>query len=90
MMVDNEDPVSAGSHKMTSPDREPGEKATKTKSAIVDGDDSDSSDHRIRMEDNDEPIVMLEPEPEPDYGPDRETVRFGSGVRGFDIEWDNR
>jgi hypothetical protein len=90
VMVDNEDPVSAESQKITSTDREPGEKATKAKSPIVDEDDSDGSDHRIRVEDNDEPIVMLEPEPEPDYGPDRETVRFGSGVRGFDIEWDNR
>jgi hypothetical protein len=55
-----------------------------------DSDEDDITDSRITMEDNEEPMSMLAPEPEPDYGPDRETVRFGSGVRGFNLEWDNR
>ena len=90
VMVDNDGPVLAESQKTTSPHRELNERPTTTKSPIVHADDSDGPDHKIQMEDNDEPITMLDPEPEPDYGPDRETVRFGSGVHGFDIEWDNR
>jgi hypothetical protein len=42
----------------------------------------------IRMVDNDEPLVLLDPQAEPDHGPDRETIRFGSDIRGFDIRWD--
>ena len=50
--------------------------------------DEDESNHIIRMEDNEEPMAMLEPGPEPDYGPDRETVSFGAGGQGFNVEWD--
>ena len=52
------------------------------------GNDEEDAGHTIQMEDNDDPLSIIEPEPEPDYGPDRETVRFGSGGRGFNIEWD--
>ena len=50
----------------------------------------DESNHQIRMEDNEEPMSTLDPEPEPDYGPDKERVRSGSGSQGFDLEWDRR
>lgn len=50
--------------------------------------DDDEEQHTIRMEDNDDPLTFVPPEPEPDYGPDRETVRFGQDGRGFDVKWE--
>lgn len=46
--------------------------------------------HIIRMENNSVSLTDVSPEPEPDYGPDKENVRFGSDCRGFNVRWDYR
>lgn len=56
----------------------------------IEDDEPEEEQHTIRMENNDDPLVNVAPEPEPDYGPDRETVRFGAEGRGFDVRWDYR
>lgn len=90
VMADSEIPVSPAvtSEMAELPKPSPGtSRTTQTLRRSTDVSD-DESGHQIRMEDNDDPLSMLEPVPEPDYGPDKETVRFGSGVRGFDLQWD--
>lgn len=53
-------------------------------------DEEEEEQHTISMENNDDPLFAVDPVPEPDYGPDRETVRFGSEGHGFDIKWDHQ
>jgi hypothetical protein len=50
--------------------------------------DDDDEPHTIQMVENDEPLTVLDPLSEPDYGLDRENVRFGGDQRGFDVRWD--
>ena len=50
-------------------------------------DDDEEEQHTIQMENNDDDLLAVDPSPEPDYGSDRETVRFGSDGRGFDLRW---
>ena len=89
VLVDNEKKNDIMEHKQNSEKLDRASVKSKRvvrKNDVVD--EGDESDHQIRMEDNEEPMSVLEPEPEPDYGADRETVTFGAGARGFNVEWD--
>lgn len=59
------------------------------KSRDVEEEDGDEQQqHTIRMMDIDDPLTLVDPSLEPDYGPDRETVRFGFTGGGFDVKWE--
>ena len=88
IMVDNEKPASSERHLPASGERVRASAQSTTSRHVRDEvEEDEDDDHKIQMKDNEEPISVLDPEPEPDYGPDRETVTFGSEARGFNLEW---